>query len=124
MRTINTHKLSALNQNIKITVLADPDQANSLHDYYITGIDPVTKDVVFQTDIHFQKGPVKEAGLNGISDDTLLAVVIDRLQGFQKGPFSCRENAVALTHIETALLWLQKRTMDRITRGVEGESKP
>jgi hypothetical protein len=50
----------------------------------------------------------------------LLAIVIDRLRGFQSGDFKCRENTVALTHIETALMWLQKRTRDRSARGVEG----
>jgi len=30
---------------------------------------------------------------------------------------------VALTHIETAQLWLHKRTLDRMARGVEGKSK-
>lgn len=51
-----------------------------------------------------------------------MAVVIDRLQGFQSGQYACRDNAIALTKLEEALMWLNKRTNDRIARGVEGTS--
>jgi hypothetical protein len=54
--------------------------------------------------------------------DPLIAIVIDRLRGFQSGPFSCRENALALTKMEEALHWLNARTRDRMERGVEGKS--
>jgi hypothetical protein len=70
--------------------------------------------------ILFQNGPIKEAGLNGITQEVLLAIVIDRLRGFQGGQFSSRENAIALTKCQEALFWLQARTRDRIARGVEG----
>lgn len=51
--------------------------------------------------IKFQHGPIKENGINGIQNVDLLNIVIDNLQHFQKGDFSCRENAIALTHLET-----------------------
>jgi hypothetical protein len=70
--------------------------------------------------IPFQNGPIKENGVNGITGEALMAIQIDRLRGFQEGPYRCRENAIALTHMEEALMWLQKRTRDRIARGVEG----
>ncbi len=73
--------------------------------------------------IRFQNGPIKEAGINGATNEVLLAIVVDRLQSFQKGGFSCRENAIALTKIEEALHWMQHRTEARIARGVEGETK-
>lgn len=70
--------------------------------------------------IHFQEGPIKECGVNGICNEDLLVMVARRLEGFQNSEFRCRENALALTHIEEALLWLRKRTMGREARGVEG----
>lgn len=70
--------------------------------------------------LRFQDGPILEVGINGVTNEALLAIVIDRLRDFQAGDFSCRENALALTHIETGLLWLHKRTADRIGRNVEG----
>jgi hypothetical protein len=72
--------------------------------------------------VSFQNGPIKENGVNGCHQEDLLAIVIDRLQCFQKGEFACRENAIALTKVEEALMWLRKRTQDRIDRGVEGTS--
>ena len=70
--------------------------------------------------IHFQEGPIKENGVNGVANEDLLVMVVRRLQGFQESEFKCRENAMAITKIEEALLWLRKRTMGRENRGVEG----
>lgn len=72
--------------------------------------------------IDFQNGAIKENGINGCHNEDLIAIVIDRLQSFQAGDFPCRENAIAITKLEEALLWLNKRTDDRIRRGVEGLS--
>jgi hypothetical protein len=70
--------------------------------------------------IHFQEGPIKEAGINGVNNEDLINMVIARLEGFQNSTFKCRENALAITKLEESLLWLRKRTMDREARGVEG----
>lgn len=72
------------------------------------------------TAINFQNGVIKENGVNGCQNEDLIAIVIDRLQSFQKSKFNCRENALAITKLEEALMWLNKRTNDRIARGVEG----
>ena len=73
------------------------------------------------TNIIFQKGPRHEPeSINGVIDTDLLEIVRDRLTSFQKGEFATRENAIALTHIEEALLWLNKRVEDRIERGILG----
>lgn len=70
--------------------------------------------------LDFQDGPIKEAGVNGVMDENLMAVVIDRLRGFQSGPYACRENALALTKLEESLMWLKSRTERRVREGVEG----
>src|SRR5258706_12767937 len=57
---------------------------------------------------------------DGTTNEEVLSVLIDRLN-FLNEKFSCRENSIAITHIETALLWLNKRTSDRVKRGVEGK---
>lgn len=71
-------------------------------------------------EIHFQEGPIKECGVNGVSNEDLLNMVLCRLEHFQNSEFKCRENALAITALEQALLWLRKRTMARENRGVEG----
>lgn len=72
------------------------------------------------SEIHFQEGPIKECGVNGVCNEDLLVMVVRRLEGFQNSEFKCRENACAITKIEEALLWLRKRTMGRENRGVVG----
>lgn len=70
--------------------------------------------------IHFQNGAIKEYGVNGVCNEDLIRMVIDRLEGFQTTDFKCRENAIAITKLEEALLWLNKRTVARELRNVEG----
>ena len=72
--------------------------------------------------INFQKGAVKENGVNGVTTESLLATSLHRTQQLNKR-FPCRENAIAITKMEEALLWLNKRTTDRQERGVEGKEE-
>ena len=72
--------------------------------------------------IDFQKGPIQEVGINGIQNEQLLGIVIDRLIGFQSGTFACDENQKALELVMDALKHLYIRTGIRSARGVEGKS--
>jgi len=76
------------------------------------------------TEINFQLGPIKEHGVNGIHHEDLIAICLDRLQHLNLGRFSCRQNALAITKLEEALLWLRDRTRERENRGVEGTKFP
>ena len=102
----------------KYTVVqtADIKQFNANHYYRVLR----KEDGVILNTVSFQKGAIKEHGVNGIMNEDLIAMVIDRLQSFQESDFACRENAVAITKLEEALMWLRKRTQDREDRGVEG----
>ena len=74
--------------------------------------------------LQMQCGPRKEEGsLHGVIDTDLLEIVRDRLKAFQDGPFASRENACALTHIEDALMWMNRRVEDRIERNVLGKNQ-
>jgi hypothetical protein len=71
--------------------------------------------------IQFQNGARKLSdSVHGVLDTDLLEIVRHRLQCFQQGPFSTRYNACALTHIEEALMWMNRRVEDRIERNVLG----
>lgn len=76
----------------------------------------------FASEVLFQNGPVKEVGINGITNEALLAVVLHRLRELNK-QFPCRENSLAITNIEQGVMWLEARTKDRIQRKVEGLNK-
>ncbi len=117
MRTLTAHKVNGLNEDLDINVLDEPGQGGACHEYSVTAAGSLKIQYCF---IKFQNGPIKEFGVNGISQEALLAILIDRLQGFQSGEYKTRENAIALTHLEEAVMWLHKRTRDRLARGVEG----
>ena len=132
MRNLTDHIVEndSANHQLDIMVEDEPGAGGANHRYSITGFD--TKGNPSNADsqgyvasfsrqvVLFQNGPISEAGVNGLTQEALLAIVIDRLRSFQSGPYSCRENAIALTHCEDALMWLQRRTRARIARGVEG----
>lgn len=72
-------------------------------------------------EIQFQHGARKDHNAQtGVLDCDLLEIVRDRLKAFQSGDFATRENEIALTHIEEALMWLNRRVEDRIERNVLG----
>lgn len=123
MRELTHHKLTGLNDALTIEVLDEPGPGNACQVYRIASTEGTVVSRAVCCDINFQNGPIQEAGINGVSNEALLAVLIDRMQGFQSGPFACRDNAIALTHLEEALMWLQKRTRDRLARGVEGTNQ-
>jgi len=69
-----------------------------------------------------QNGPIKENGLNGCQVDTIIETAKVMLEGLNK-QFPCRENSSAITKLDEALMWLDKRKKDREKRNVEGLSK-
>lgn len=77
-------------------------------------------------DIVWQNGPRRKDGQaemdapNGAFVEDVIAAAIQRIEFFQGSQFRCRENALAITKLEEALMWLEKRRQDRRTRGVEG----
>jgi len=57
---------------------------------------------------------------NGTTLEEMLRVSIERLQDLNSR-FACRENSIAITKMQEALMWLNARTADRESRGVEGK---
>lgn len=84
---------------------------------------------LFETDdgyvrLAFQDGPVQEHGINGTTNEYVIELIIQRLESLNQPPFNCRENSLAITKLEEALMWLQSRTAKRVQRGVEGTNTP
>ena len=57
---------------------------------------------------------------DGTTNEEVLKVLINRMQYLQ-AKFPCRENAIVITKLEESLVWLEKRTVDRRKRNVEGK---
>ncbi len=116
METLNTiQKTDKLN---KIYRFGSPGPGGAYHAYVIS-YEGRCREIGEL--IAFQRGPRDAKGSQpGALDEDLLEIVRDRLTLFQAGEFACRENALALTHIEEALMWLNRRKEDRKERGVLG----
>ena len=94
----------------------DEPAFNANHEYIVSAVNS-TNDYA---QVSFQKGSIKENGVNGCHHAAFIAIVIDRLECLNQGDFRCRENSIAITKLEEALMWLNKRTLDRRSRGVKG----
>jgi hypothetical protein len=99
-----------------VHVLADSEKPG--HDYVVCKGE--SHDSLLH--IEFQCGPIKEAGINGVQNEHLLAVLIHRTQQLND-QFPCDENLIAIRHMKQAIQALQSRTANRIARGVEGQNK-
>ncbi len=79
-----------------------------------------------QTIQFIEKTPKKEGSTelvtinNGTTNEEVLEMLIDRIEYLQ-AKFPCRENAIVITKLQESLMWLNKRTSDRLKRGVEGK---
>ena len=103
----------------RVFVVDQPGNGGANHEYLIVSDNGLM--VPKETSIQFQNGARKEDGsIHGVIGSDLLEIVRHRLQEFQKGPFASRENAIAITHIEEALMWMNRRVEDRIERNVLG----
>jgi hypothetical protein len=129
-RELVDHKVNGCNEAIKIEVMDEPGAGGACHRYDITGFDTKNNPSSVKEDgyqssfsrtiILFQNGPIKESGVNGITQEALIAICIDRLRSFQAGPYACESNAKALKGLEDAQEALLSRTKERLARGVEG----
>lgn len=83
-------------------------------------------DVPVQTLQFIEKVPVSEGSTelktvnDGTTNEEVLKVLINRMQ-YLNAKFPCRENAIVITKLEESLMWLEKRTADRVKRNVEGK---
>lgn len=130
MRELTGHKVNPANDKLEVTALDLPGAGGACHLYQIHGFNTVTNPsdpfverhgapATYAT-ILFQNGPIAEFGVNGVTHEALLAILIDRLGSFQNGPYANDYNATALRALEEAQDALLARTRERMARGVEG----
>lgn len=98
------------------------DALGKLQEYKEFGVDDhYTEHVDDNTvlEIKFQTGGTATNGRNGVFIEDLLIVAYAKLDEFNKH-LPSRENSLALTKIEEAILWLTARKADREYRNVYG----
>lgn len=134
---LTSHQVNELNETLEIIVADDPGVGGANHLYLVTGLAGgswVTPAISAAHDdglvsdgdsvaIYFQNGPVPEHGANGVTHEVLLAILIDRLEGFQSGKFASKYNETALNYLKAAQNTLKARTAERLSQGIEGTLK-
>ena len=122
MLELHGHKVNPANDTIQIMVMDEPGDGGACHEYLVTlpPPDSLTSPASKSVRLSFQNGPIPKNGVNGITHEVLLAILIHRLDGFQQGPFACSENNSARDRLLDAQRILHGRTRARMDRGVEG----
>lgn len=126
IRRLTDHQNNKFNRECVVVTTQDhPQQDGANHAYRIEVYDRYNgkpdQGMKAHADLIFQNGGLKEVGPNGITDQALLAIVLDRIRGFNDGPYRCRENSIIITKLEEVMMWMEKRSNDRARRNVEGE---
>jgi hypothetical protein len=132
-RQLTGHIVNPANDRLSVSVLDAPGSGGACHSYVIDGFNtannpsaltPHGKPITMRgVKLLFQNGPINEAGVNGITHEALIEILIDRLKGFQEGPYAGSLNSAALHHLKQAQTMLRWRTEERMKRGVEGTHK-
>lgn len=123
MPEIYTHQTNETNKCIELD--ADERGNGNASHKYVMRVRPGPGRIQTLENLHvqalkFQDGPIAEVGVNGITNEVLYAILIDRLEGWQAGEYACENNAIALEHVRAALQAAEFRTAERVARGVEG----
>lgn len=136
MQSVTAHHGNFLNDKIQITALGEPGRGGAYTEYEIAPLVPVVLDPGTQMKLgvscryvpngntvilKFQDCDPREMIL-GLTQESLLAVLIHRQLGFCNGPFQCEENKAVLDLLTDALNMLKRRTKERTERGVEGQA--
>src|SRR3990167_3669382 len=98
-RFLTGHQVNPADDRLKIEVLDQPGSGGAHHRYEIEGME-FTHNPAWDCEgrysakcgaegvsIIFQNGPIAEAGVNGVTHEALLAILIDRLECFQAGQY-------------------------------------
>jgi hypothetical protein len=123
MREILTHRNgSALNEALTLLACDDVNDGGAPCEYLVRYARPniyvPASRILYNHGLRFHTGDPAQ-GVTGLSNEALLAMVLDRLRGFQTGPYPCPENTHAVQCVEQALRWLRLRSEHRRAREEE-----
>ncbi len=115
MREITTHRLASGQAdpvNDCLEILADDVGRGGESSYYEILYRTPEHDGDFVAELDF----VRHNAEAGLTNEVLLAVLIDRLEGLQHGPDAGTQERGALAYLHAALTLLKTRTRDRQER--------
>jgi hypothetical protein len=115
-------RLVATTDTTTVVAVDGPTHGNACHVYEVRTKSTADGFEVLATST-FQPGPIKEHGVNGVQHADLLAIIRDRLDFFQTGPFKSPGNEVTAGFVSAAIASEDNRTRRRVLAGTEGTSK-
>jgi len=119
--TIAGHQVRGTGINDTINPSDYDDRSNAFYRY---AVDTDTESSDRLTPIAFQQGLPPTEHRNGWLSTEVISMLVHHLNSMNQGDYRNRETSVAVTHLETALLWLNKRVSERVERGVYGIRMP
>lgn len=92
MLQLDEHKVNPANDTLTIKVVDEEGTGGANHLYVVPGFDIMANQSHKYIDgikpnsleILFRNGPINEVGVNGVTQEVLLAIAADRLRSFQK----------------------------------------
>lgn len=121
IRELTSHKVNPANDKLIVRSTDNPGPGGAHHSYVITIPHDTERDFgPVRYSLDFQNGAIEEVGVNGVTHEALLSILIDRLECFQNGPYKSPYNDRALAGLLAAQQALKERTEERMARGVEG----
>lgn len=123
MRIITTHHDGhGLNEAITISAdERDPGRGGASYTYR-ADMEVKGKDSLeFVGFVNFQRGPRHvETSKPGVTEAVLYAILLDRLEAFQEGPYPHPENERQIEYLRECLASTKRRADERAARGVLG----
>ena len=108
---VDSHHVKGYAFNIEIKAVPVERYGIPTHTYSLTKEYVGKPGYQFIKDLNFQTGDPGVYGVNGVTNEALLAIMIHRLQGFQNNSSTnCSENQEAINHMELAMEALYSRT--------------
>lgn len=87
------------------------------HVYDVDVLDNSESELRTLAAIRFQNGPIRDVGINGITNEDLLVILIHRTETVNE-QFPCEENEAAIEFMRNALDAFNARVANRKARGV------
>ncbi len=117
MHEVTGHEVEGEKVNVRVLALDLPSIGGACNQYRVERGDGSVMGF-----LNFHDGPIElnVNDVNGLTMESLIVILQDRLRGFQEGPYSCKQNDLAIKRLDEALRALQARTKERIARDVAG----
>ena len=119
-REITTHQVSGEIHGLRLQAFQALGKNNPTYEYLVSYKSDEGRSDARHQSLRFQHGPVASSQNVELTNEVLLAIVMDRSEAFQAGPMPCEENGKALFYLDKAMAVLQTRTIKRVVRQVEG----